>query len=106
MNVLNDYYQADLNSYKSGTIKYPFSALSEGKHTLTLKVWDVTFPWKSRELQLSTSGSDAYFVASSKDTLREYVLFSNAFEIGYPTATVICNPVDLCANLLTPEGRV
>ncbi len=39
--VLNDYYQADLNSYKSGTIRYPFSELSEGKHTLTLKVWDV-----------------------------------------------------------------
>lgn len=39
--VLNDYYQADLNSYKSGTIRYPFSELSEGKHTLSLKVWDV-----------------------------------------------------------------
>lgn len=39
--VLNDYYQADLNSYKSGTIRYPFSDLSEGKHTLKLKVWDV-----------------------------------------------------------------
>lgn len=39
--VLNDYYQADLNSYKSGTIRYPFSDISEGKHTLKLKVWDV-----------------------------------------------------------------
>jgi hypothetical protein len=39
--VLNDYYQADLNSYKSGSIRYPFSELSEGKHTLSLKVWDV-----------------------------------------------------------------
>jgi hypothetical protein len=39
--VLNDYYQADLNSYKSGTIRYPYSDLTEGKHTLKLKVWDV-----------------------------------------------------------------
>jgi hypothetical protein len=39
--VLNDYYQANLNSYKSGTVCYPYSDLSEGKHTLTLKVWDV-----------------------------------------------------------------
>lgn len=39
--ILNDYYQADLNSYKSGSIKYPFSDLPEGKHTLNLKVWDV-----------------------------------------------------------------
>lgn len=39
--VLNDYYQADLNSYKSGTIRYPLKNLAEGKHTLSLKVWDV-----------------------------------------------------------------
>ncbi len=39
--VLNDFYQADLNSYKSGTIRYRYSDLSEGKHTLNLKAWDV-----------------------------------------------------------------
>lgn len=39
--VLNDYYQANINSYQSGTIIYPFSDLAEGTHTLSLKVWDV-----------------------------------------------------------------
>lgn len=39
--VLNDYYQANINSYQSGTIIYPFSDLEEGTHTLSLKVWDV-----------------------------------------------------------------
>ncbi len=39
--VLNDYYEADLNSYQRGTVRYPFSGLSEGLHTLRLKVWDV-----------------------------------------------------------------
>jgi len=39
--VLNDYYQSDLNSYKSGIVKYQYSSLSEGKHDLTLKLWDV-----------------------------------------------------------------
>jgi hypothetical protein len=39
--VLNDYYQANINSYQSGTIIYPFSDLAEGAHTLSLKVWDV-----------------------------------------------------------------
>lgn len=39
--VLNDYYQANINSYQSGTIIYPFSNLAEGQHTLSLKVWDV-----------------------------------------------------------------
>lgn len=39
--VLNDYYQASINSYQSGTIIYPFTGLAEGTHTLSLKVWDV-----------------------------------------------------------------
>ncbi len=39
--VLNNYYEADLNSYQKGTIKFPFTELAEGRHKLTLKVWDV-----------------------------------------------------------------
>jgi peptidase C25-like protein len=39
--ILNDYYEADLNSYQRGVIKFPFKDLEEGRHKLTLKVWDV-----------------------------------------------------------------
>ncbi|MGB0850504.1 MAG: FlgD immunoglobulin-like domain containing protein, partial [Bacteroidia bacterium] len=39
--VLNDFYRPDLNSYQSGKIEYPFEPLSAGRHTLSLKVWDV-----------------------------------------------------------------
>jgi hypothetical protein len=39
--ILNDFYEADLDSYTSGTIVYPFHNLEEGIHTLSLKVWDV-----------------------------------------------------------------
>lgn len=39
--VLNDYFQSDKDDYNSGKIVYPLSDLSEGEHTLTLKVWDV-----------------------------------------------------------------
>ncbi len=38
---LNEYYQADLDSYQSGKIEYPLSGLDPGKHTLSLRVWDV-----------------------------------------------------------------
>lgn len=39
--VLNDYYEANLNSYQSGKVRYPFSDLSEGQHNLSFKVWDI-----------------------------------------------------------------
>lgn len=39
--ILNDYYTAKKDSYQEGTIRYPFSELTEGEHTLKIKVWDV-----------------------------------------------------------------
>lgn len=39
--VINDAYEADLNSFNSGSIQHQLSTLSTGEHQLTLKVWDV-----------------------------------------------------------------
>lgn len=39
--ILNDYYEADLNSYSSGKVSYPMSELDEGRHSLSVKAWDV-----------------------------------------------------------------
>ncbi len=41
VHVLNDYYEADLNTYKSGKVKYRLSDLKPGNHSLKLKVWDI-----------------------------------------------------------------
>ena len=39
--VLNDFYEADPNTYKSGKVKYRLVDLAPGWHTLTVKAWDV-----------------------------------------------------------------
>ena len=39
--ILNDYFQTDKDSYTSGKIVFPLTKLSEGKHVLKIKVWDV-----------------------------------------------------------------
>ncbi|MCK9203722.1 MAG: type IX secretion system sortase PorU [Bacteroidales bacterium] len=39
--ILNNYYVTNLNTFKSGSITYPLSTLSEGEHHLSVKVWDV-----------------------------------------------------------------
>ncbi len=41
MFVLNDYYEAELDSYQKGTVEYGLFKLDDGEHTLTLKAWDV-----------------------------------------------------------------
>lgn len=39
--ILNDYYEADLDSYQGGKVKYPFFNLEEGRYSLKFKAWDV-----------------------------------------------------------------
>jgi hypothetical protein len=39
--ILNDFYESDLNTYKSGKISYQFDELEPGNHTLKVKIWDV-----------------------------------------------------------------
>ncbi|MBE0641722.1 MAG: type IX secretion system sortase PorU, partial [Bacteroidales bacterium] len=56
--VLNDYYEADLDSYRSGVIRYPFFGLAEGKHTLQLKVWDVYNNSSTAYIEFEVADSD------------------------------------------------
>lgn len=39
--VLNEFYEADLDTYKSGSLRYQIDQLEAGNHTLTFKAWDV-----------------------------------------------------------------
>ncbi|MDR1652291.1 MAG: type IX secretion system sortase PorU [Prevotellaceae bacterium] len=39
--VLNEYFDSDAGTYKSGTFAYLLPELPEGKHALTFKVWDL-----------------------------------------------------------------
>ncbi|MFY7839052.1 MAG: type IX secretion system sortase PorU [Lacibacter sp.] len=39
--VLNDYYEADADSYQSGAVRFQLPALTEGLHVLKIKAWDV-----------------------------------------------------------------
>lgn len=39
--LLNDFYIADQDTYKSGNAAYKFFGLEDGEHTITVKAWDV-----------------------------------------------------------------
>jgi hypothetical protein len=56
--VLNDLFDPDLDSYQSGWISFPFDNLPDGKHTLTLKAWDImnNVSEKTIEFEVSVNG--------------------------------------------------
>jgi hypothetical protein len=39
--ILNDYYEAESDSYQRGNVKFQLPKLAEGSHVLTIKAWDV-----------------------------------------------------------------
>lgn len=70
--VLNEYYESDVNSYQSGKLNYPFSEIEKGRHTLTLKVWDV--------YNNSNESRTEFVVAESSEMALEHVLnYPNPF---------------------------
>ncbi|MES2567530.1 MAG: type IX secretion system sortase PorU [Bacteroidota bacterium] len=70
--ILNDYYVSDLNTYQSGKIRYPLNELSEGNHTLSLKVWDVQ--------NNSTSTTTDFVVSSQAELALTHILnYPNPF---------------------------
>jgi hypothetical protein len=54
--VLNKYYQAELDDFTSGSIRFPLRNLSVGKHTLKLKAWDVANNSSEAEIEFVVSG--------------------------------------------------
>ena len=70
--ILNEYYEADINSFNSGRISYPFKGLSDGKHTLSLKVWDI--------YNNSSTASIDFVVVSSQQLIAENLIcYPNPF---------------------------
>ena len=51
--ILNDYYIADVDSYQSGSLSYPFRNLEPGLHILSLKAWDVYNNASTKEIQFT-----------------------------------------------------
>ncbi len=39
--ILNDFYNSEKDNYTKGSVNYPFSSLKPGKHTITVKAWDI-----------------------------------------------------------------
>lgn len=70
--ILNDFYESDLDTYQSGSVRYQLDQLEEGEHTLSLKVWDVH--------NNSSESYTEFVVASSAELALDHVLnYPNPF---------------------------
>jgi hypothetical protein len=100
--ILNDYYKADQDNFRKGSISYPFSDLEPGPHTITFKVWDVAN-------NSSTASLDFVVVKAEELSLSHVLNYPNPFtthtefyyEYNQPGV-----PVDVDINIFTISGKL
>ena len=84
--TLNNFYEAELDNYKSGTISYSFKNLDNGLHNLSLKVWD--------NYNNSSTAAIEFLVASSEEmAINSLLNYPNPFT-QYTTFSFEHNQVD------------
>jgi len=100
--VLNNYYEAELNNYQGGSILYPFYNLPNGKHTLSLKVWDV--------YNNSTTANTDFIVAESVDmAVDELINYPNPFRESTTFSfehNQVEQPLDITIYIYALDGRL
>ena len=70
--ILNEFFQANTNSYNSGIIRYPYNNLEVGQHEITVKIWDIH--------NNSTESSIEFLVVESEEMLLEQLFnYPNPF---------------------------
>lgn len=100
--VLNDYYTAELNSFRRGSIRYPFFNLEEGPHHLSLRAWDV-------HNNPSTAQTEFVVAASAELALKHVLNYPNPFttrtkfqfEHNRPN-----QPLEVMVQIFTVSGRL
>jgi hypothetical protein len=100
--VLNDFYEADINNYKTGKIYYPLSDLNEGNHTIDVKVWDV-------QNNSSTSSTEFIVASSAEMALKQVLNYPNPFTTStkfFVEHNQCCVPLDLSIQIFTISGKL
>ncbi len=99
--VLNSYFQADLNSSVSGTVRYPLHNLSEGVHVIEVQVWN--------NCNIVTTAYLSFIVTDNSFQIRKLGNYPNPF---YTTTNIVFehnradDAVEAEVTILDISGRI
>jgi hypothetical protein len=100
--IMNDYYETEKDNYKKGSLRFPFSNLAKGLHTLTFKAWDVYNNLVTAEIQFVVVGDEGL-------TLDKVLNYPNPF-VSYTEFWFTHNrpfePLDVQVQIFTVTGKV
>ncbi len=100
--ILNNFYEADLNTYQSGEINYQLLNLEEGTHTATFKVWDVNNNSSEMTLNFEVRGKEEVAIS-------HLLNYPNPFTTRtefYFEHNQVCNSLETKIEIFTVSGKL
>ena len=100
--VLNNFYEADLDTYQSGKVNYQLSDLEEGLHFLTFKVWDVNNNSSEAVLEFNV-------VKEEELGISHLLNYPNPFTTNtdfYFEHNQVCNSLNAKIEIFTISGKL
>jgi len=100
--ILNDYYETEPNNFRKGIIKFPFTNLEKGVHTLSLKAWDVYNNLVTGEIQFVVTGNESLELDRVLNYPNPFVDYTEFwFQHNRPT-----EPLQVQVQILTVTGKI
>ena len=98
---LTNFYRGNLDTYQSGQVRYQFADLAEGRHTVSVKAWDI---------YNNSSVAETYFEVRSESQLSIYNVFNFPNPFGRSTTFTFqrnsTDPIDVEVKIYTVAGRL
>jgi hypothetical protein len=100
--VLNNYYEAERDSFNCGAVRYPYEKLSAGTHTVKVRAWDILNNVSESELE--------FVVVSDEGPVLDHVLnYPNPFTTNtsfFFEHNLPGTELDILITIYTISGKV
>ncbi|MBI2258325.1 MAG: type IX secretion system sortase PorU [Flavobacteriia bacterium] len=100
--ILNEYFTNDLDSYQKGKVNFKLTDLEKGKHSLTLKVWDVNNNSSEKKINFEVRESELFGI-------RHVLNYPNPFTTNtnfYFEHNQLCSTLDVMIQIMTISGKL
>jgi len=105
--VLNDYFVYQFGSYREGSVNYPLKGLSPGRHTLTMRAWDVNENSSTASLDFTVreNYSDGFGINATRNPASSQTTFITTLESDEEDCTVRTEVYDTFGRLVWHEEK-
>ncbi len=98
---LSNYYRSDLDTYRSGEVRYPLTDLPEGRHTVTVRAWDIQNNSSQAEIAFEVRTAGALEVLRPMNVPDPF-----AERTTFTFQRVSTDPIDVEVRIYSVAGRL